>query len=113
MESEQQVVEQAVPKEDSSALDEFQPHSLVFTLEDDSERPTACEPAAVASSEPSAVDMKAHPPNSEGPSLSKSKEILHKKMETQEVSLSVVEKSLSTLFNTVMPFRLTLGPRVV
>lgn len=98
----QPVVEQAVVKEDPSTLDELQPRSLVFTLEDDSDKPNTCEPAAVTSSKPSPVDPKPHPPNSEGPSLSKSKEILHnhqsKKIETQEVSLSVVGKKMITLF---------------
>ncbi|KAK3564711.1 hypothetical protein QTP86_024890 [Hemibagrus guttatus] len=87
----QQVVEQIVPKEDSSAPAEFKPCSLVFTLEDECERPTSCHPAAVESSKPSPDELESHPPNPECPSLTKSEEILHnhqlKKTETQEVLL--------------------------
>ncbi|MCJ8734321.1 hypothetical protein PDJAM_G00233760 [Pangasius djambal] len=87
----QQVFEQAVPKEDSSASAELQPRSLVFTLEDDLDRPTGCEPAAVKSSIQSPVDLEPHPPNPEGPPHSKSEEILHnhqlKQTEIQEVLL--------------------------
>ncbi|XP_058252246.1 G2 and S phase-expressed protein 1 isoform X2 [Hemibagrus wyckioides] len=87
----QQVVEQAVPKEDSSAPAEFKPCSLVFTLEDECERPTACQPAAVESSKPSPDELEPHPPIPECPSLTKSEEILQnhqlKKAETQEVLL--------------------------
>lgn len=79
-----------MPKEDSSAPAEFQPCSLAFTLEDDCDGPTTCEPAAVKSSQPSPHDLEPHPPNLECPSLSKSEEILHNpllKAEAQEVSL--------------------------
>lgn len=94
-------------KEDSSAPAELQPHSLVFTLEDDSDGPTVCEPAAVMSSKPSPVDLEPHPSNSEGPSLSKSEEILHnhqlKKAETQ-VRFDCVGGGgkLKTFYNTIM-----------
>ncbi|KAB5571473.1 hypothetical protein PHYPO_G00225330 [Pangasianodon hypophthalmus] len=87
----QQVVEQTVPKEDSSASAELQPRSLVFTLEDNLDRLTGCEPAAVKSSIQSPVDLEPHPPNPEGPSHSKPEEILHnhqlKQTGTQEVLL--------------------------
>lgn len=93
-----------MPKEDSSVAAELQPCSLVFKLEDDFDRPTACEPAAVKSSKPPQVDLEPHPCNTEGPSLSQSEEILQnnqlKKTEMQEVSL----KSLSTLHYTIERF---------
>lgn len=80
-----------MPKEDSSAPAEFKPCSLVFTLEDESERPTARQPAAVESSKPFPDELEPHPSIPECPSLTKSEEILHdhqlKKAETQEVSL--------------------------
>ncbi|XP_046704735.1 G2 and S phase-expressed protein 1 isoform X2 [Silurus meridionalis] len=84
----QQVVKQEVPKEDSSALTELQPCSLVFNLEDVVDGPTACEPAAVKSP----VDPEFHLTNPEGPcpSHSEFKEILHnqlKKTITKEVLL--------------------------
>ncbi|KAF5892518.1 G2 and S phase-expressed protein 1-like [Clarias magur] len=78
---------QAVPTENSSAPAEFQPCSLVFTLEDDFDRQTACEPAAVKSSKPMADDL----PNPERQTLSETEKTLHshqlKKMEALEVML--------------------------
>ncbi|XP_047658617.1 G2 and S phase-expressed protein 1 isoform X2 [Tachysurus fulvidraco] len=73
----QQVVEQVVPKDNSSATSEFKPCSLVFTLEDDGDRRTACQPAAVKSSKPSPDDLEPHLPNPECPSLLKSEEMPH------------------------------------
>ncbi|XP_060783001.1 G2 and S phase-expressed protein 1 [Neoarius graeffei] len=106
----QQVVEQAVPKEDSPDSAEFQPCSLAFSLEDDCDGPTTCEPAAVKSSQQSPHDLEPHLPNPECPSLSKSEEILHNppKAETQEVllvdapapTLKPEEKVLIDLSNT-------------
>lgn len=98
----QQVVEQAVPKEDSSAPTELQPHSLVFTLEDNHDRPSTCEPATVLSSKPYTVGLDTRPPKLEGPSQSKSEEIVHKhqlKETEKQVSLSVRVEMVSTLYN--------------
>ncbi|KAM9470206.1 G2 and S phase-expressed protein 1 isoform 2-T2 [Clarias gariepinus] len=82
---------QAVPKENSSASAEFQPCSLVFTLEDDFDRQTACETAAVKSYKPVADDLAPHLPNPEKPTLSETEKTLHshqfKKIEALEVML--------------------------
>ncbi|XP_060741866.1 G2 and S phase-expressed protein 1 isoform X2 [Tachysurus vachellii] len=90
----QQVVEQVVPKDDSSAPSEFKPCSLVFTLEDDGDKPTACQPAAVKSSKPSPDELEPHLPNPECPSITKSEETLHNHQLRKKETLQVSWKSM-------------------
>ncbi|XP_062856777.1 G2 and S phase-expressed protein 1 isoform X2 [Trichomycterus rosablanca] len=108
-----QVIEQVVSKEEPSAQAEFWPCSLVFNLEDDADRPTACEPAAVENSaKSSSEDLEPHHPIPECLPVLKSKDSVHNgqlnKAELQEVLLFDVpapvlkqeEKVLIDLSNT-------------
>ncbi|XP_072520308.1 G2 and S phase-expressed protein 1 [Salminus brasiliensis] len=83
----QGVDKQAVTKEGSCTPTELQPCSLVFNMEDDADKPTACEPAAVENVPISSSEsLELQPPSLAKTTFSKSEEVLQNKPETQEVN---------------------------
>ncbi|KAL7885588.1 hypothetical protein AOLI_G00058830 [Acnodon oligacanthus] len=88
----QGVVEQALTNEEPCAPAELQPCSLVFNLEDDADRPTACEPAAVEKpSMLSTEGLELQPHKPEVTTLSKSEEILQNHQKNKPVMQEVNE----------------------
>ncbi|XP_036424243.1 G2 and S phase-expressed protein 1 isoform X2 [Colossoma macropomum] len=90
--SEQQgVVEQALANEEPCAPTELQPCSLVFNLEDDANRPTVCEPAAVEkASTLSTEGLEPQQPKPEVITLAKSEEILQNHQKNKPVMQEVL-----------------------
>ncbi|KAL6480520.1 hypothetical protein MHYP_G00115530 [Metynnis hypsauchen] len=86
------VVEQALTDEEPCTPAELQPCSLVFNLEDDADRPTVCEPAAVEkASILSTEGLELQQPKPEVTTLAKSEEILQNHQKNKPVMQEVSE----------------------
>ncbi|XP_076877634.1 G2 and S phase-expressed protein 1 [Brachyhypopomus gauderio] len=86
----QGAVEPTKPEEESCDQAVLQPCSLVFNLEEDADRPTACEPAAVQSPSKIFPGLTPHQPKPNLPKHLTSADTLHnnllKKLERQEIN---------------------------